>query len=537
MQSSTSAANFTEGAARMASMLHFDIRECVERVEGRKGRGRIVRTEDVLDEEERRKREKRGRGGEEDVMLPLLKRKKEGREGWCGEREYQKEAISVCRGRSGFLVSPCASGKTVMGCGILFENGGKGMILTTRFADQWKETLESLFLPGLKGCSVKLYRSPKEVDIFDIGDVAICTYGVLFGDSVQAKALRQVRRTTLILDEAHAAASPCILSSLKKMKFENVIALTATKVREDEEISKLEEVVGGTIHEVDRSKLVGGGYVNDVRCVNILLPKMEGKSLSSLSCCPVARTIHPAKMKCLSHSLLRLQEMGHKTLVFCDDLFCLNYSFSKMKEIGPSLSCLGPVSMLTQKEERMCIFSDFGEEGRDPCCVFVSRTGDEALDVPYASAAVILWNQWGSRRQIVQRMGRLARPFGLDPVFLVLVSDDEREFLAVEKRNAYLLANGYSVQDVRMGQGKEGVLSSSSPLSSSLFSEVDLSSLPGEEDSFCSLVSLEKKKRKNKKTFSSGRGHGTKSKHRLFLSRSRRLKEGTKQRGVGRLLP
>jgi superfamily II DNA or RNA helicase len=535
MQSRSSAANFTEGAARMASMLHFDIMKCVEKVEKRKGRGRIVRTEDVLDEEEGRKQGKRGRGGEEDAMLPLLKRKKEGS---YGEREYQKEAISVCRGRSGFLVSPCASGKTVMGCGILFQNGGKGMILTTRFADQWKETLDSLFLPGLKGCSVKLYRSPKEVDIFDTGDVAICTYGVLFGDSVQAKALRQVRRTTLILDEAHAAASPCILSSLKKMKFENVVALTATKVREDEEIFKLEEVVGGTIHEVDRSKLVRGGYVNDVGCVNVLLPKMEGRLLSSLSSCPVVRTIHPSKMKCLAHSLLRLQEMGHKTLVFCDDLFCLSYSFSKMKEMTPSLSCLGPVSMLTQKEERTSIFSDFGKEGRDPCCVFVSRTGDEALDVPYASAAVILWNQWGSRRQIVQRMGRLARPFGLDPVFLVLVSDDEREFLAVEKRNAYLLENGYFVQDVRLGKGKEGALSSSSPLSSALFSGVDLSCLPGEEDSFCSLVSLEKKKRKKKKAKPKSRrkAHGGTSKHSLFLSRSRAGKIRTKQGGVGGLL-
>ena len=79
----------------------------------------------------------------------------------------------------------------------------------------------------------------------------------------------------------------------------------------------------------------------------------------------------------------------------------------------------------------------------------MSRTGDEAVDLPSASAGIVFWNNWQSRRQIVQRIGRLARPHaGPPPVFLILHADDEKEKAISKHREKYMVEHGFVIKSV-----------------------------------------------------------------------------------------
>ena len=62
-------------------------------------------------------------------------------------RPYQWNCVRACRDKSGFVVAPCGSGKTLIGLLVAVFNGGRFLVLTTRFPEQWKKTLESYFLP------------------------------------------------------------------------------------------------------------------------------------------------------------------------------------------------------------------------------------------------------------------------------------------------------------------------------------------------------------------------------------------------------
>ena len=89
--------------------------------------------------------------------------------------------------------------------------------------------------------------------------------------------------------------------------------------------------------------------------------------------------------------------------MFCDDLFCLHWAHAIAKA-----SCkfvVGTVSMETAMADRTRIIDEFSAS-QNPVVLFISRTGDEALDIPTASGAIVFRNNWASRRQIVQRIGR-----------------------------------------------------------------------------------------------------------------------------------
>jgi DNA excision repair protein ERCC-3 len=110
--------------------------------------------------------------------------------------------------------------------------------------------------------------------------------------------------------------------------------------------------------------------------------------------------------------------------------------------------------MSTPREERRVIIDSF-EHSTNAAILFVSRTGDEALDVPSASAGIVFWNHWASRRQIVQRIGRLSRvSIGPSPVFYVLLADDPREIQASKHREEYLSSHGFVVDNVALADSR-----------------------------------------------------------------------------------
>ena len=359
-------------------------------------------------------------------------------------RDYQWYVTKLSFRKSGFIVAPCGSGKTLMGLLLAVLNGGRFLVLTTRYAKQWKTTLDHFFF-SFGGSRVRMFGD--DDGFCEPPDAVIATYHAFIApaQSMMARVLKQLPYETVILDEAHGAAARTNLQLIDALHAKYKYALTATKVREDAELEKLEARVGPTLVEVDRHILVAQGFVADVTCLHLIVeytPVLEaivGRTMSL--------AIQPFKTQLLCSVLQKLMKQGHRPLVFCDDLFCLNWTARIVKSSG--IPVTGVISMRTPHDDREKSIQSF--QRADPTAVlFLSRTGDEALDIPGATAGIVFWNHWASRRQIVQRLGRIARlSDGPSPVFVILLSDDTKELEVSTHREIYLKNHGFATMRSR----------------------------------------------------------------------------------------
>jgi DNA excision repair protein ERCC-3 len=351
--------------------------------------------------------------------------------------------------KSGFVIAPCGCGKTLIGLLVAVLNGGRFMILTSRYPEQWKVALDEFFRPIDAAITVVVSSAPPPGVI---PDVFISTYSAFCPGNERLRFTKHLVYDTVVLDEAHCAASSANLAMIDRLHAVRWCALTATLVREDKELTKLEERIGPVMAEVERGRLVQEGYIPDVNITNIVVPYDNVAQLETHIGRQNALALHPNKIQVLLQVLRVLTAESHKIIVFCDDLFCLRWTSGIVKSSG--FPCVGTISMATPMDARACIIKSF-EDSRISTILFVSRTGDEALDVPSASAGIVFWNGWASRRQIVQRIGRLSRIHEKKhPVFLTLLADDSKEYEASKHRETYMRQHGFIVHTEALSASK-----------------------------------------------------------------------------------
>ena len=370
-------------------------------------------------------------------------------------REYQRKCVDtvLAANSGGFIVAPCAAGKTFMALLLAMENGGNFIVLTTRYSRQWYDAILKFFVQKAT-CSVVHLTS---ANLFGINTILasptifISTYSLFLAhrDSLLVRSLQQQRFETLILDEGHSAAASETLKLIQNMNCAECFVFTATPVREDDRLEALQTYVGNTLVTIDRKMLEKEGYVATVRCYNIRLPyKNEyGGLMKDATHRSRLLAINPPKMRALDATLRMLYAQQHKTLVFCDDLFCLEWAYAHMVNLNHTI--VAKISMHTPQSERLTAIAQFSL-ANIPTILFISRTGDEALDVPEASAIVMFWNCWASRRQIIQRIGRISRPFGVEAISILLYSNTSRDIHTIEHRTQYLRTHNYEVVDARL---------------------------------------------------------------------------------------
>jgi DNA excision repair protein ERCC-3 len=348
-------------------------------------------------------------------------------------RDYQTRAVEAVidrdeRGtcvRSGMIVLPCGSGKTLVGCAIAYGVGVRCIVMTTNATHQWKATLARWF-PTLRVMEVG-------VDVFTPSyDVALLTYTSAVA-STQAAVLNVLRLgcEVLLLDEVHAAAADCHLKMIQKIRCKVCVGLTATPVREDERFKGIESFVGRVLHASHRSDLVRQGYLSQVHCENPIVPMPFETTTNRAS------VLNPYKIAAMDAILHYLA--GEKTIVFCDDVRCLKMVHTHL--VHRHVSLCGPLSMESTAEERKLHMRRFQ---CDRSVITMSRVGDEAFDIPEASALIVLWNGWASRRQLIQRLGRISRPGHVGRAF-VLLSDIASELERAKHRDTFVAREGYPV--------------------------------------------------------------------------------------------
>lgn len=251
------------------------------------------------------------------------------------------------------------------------------------------------------------------------------------------------------------------------------LGLTATLVREDDRINDLNFLIGPKLYEANWLDLTRAGHIANVSCCEVwcemdkdfyreYLREVRCEPPRAVSLCwwqaglqgaavwpcmqdhPNRRialaVMNPEKFRACEF-LLRYHEETRrdKVIVFSDNIFALQ---EYAKRMGKPFIYGG-----TSHQERTKVLSIF-KNSSSINTVFLSKVGDNSLDIPEANVLIQISSHAGSRRQEAQRLGRILRAkrggevtgaSEFNAFFYTLVSKDTQEMFFSAKRQRFLI--------------------------------------------------------------------------------------------------
>lgn len=384
----------------------------------------------------------------------------------CHIRSYQEISLNKMlgngRARSGIIVLPCGSGKTLVGITAISTIKKSAIILCTSAVsvEQWKQSI--LLFTTINPYSVSRFTSDcKEwfenynVENTSQGGILITTYSML---SFSGKRSYDVQRIInkifaynwgiMILDEVHVVPAQMFRKVVSSVLHQCKLGLTATLVREDDKIEDLNFLIGPKLYEANWQDLSDKGHIAKVECSEVwcemtaefyreyLIQDTSKKRLLSI--------MNPVKIQMCEYLIQKHEAQGDKIIVFSDSVFALKEYAIKMKK--PFI--YGP----TSQTERMKILKQFQINSKINT-LFLSKVGDTSIDLPEATCLIQISSHFGSRRQEAQRLGRVLRAKkrnnpNFKAYFYSLVSKDTEEMHYSAKRQQFLIDQGYSFKTI-----------------------------------------------------------------------------------------
>jgi len=348
-------------------------------------------------------------------------------------RDYQHDWVSrFIETKSGVLVGPPGSGKTVAALGILSRVGGETLILvpSRELVRQWRDEL--LAHTSLDESQVGEYHGGTK----EIRPVTIATYRTAGMD--RHRQLFDSREWGLIIyDEVHHISAPVYRRSTD-LQTRHRLGLSSSPVREDDREKDIYTLIGPPIG-TDWDSLFDSGFVAEpeveIRYVPWTSEDTQNQYVSSHGHQrrQLAAT-NPAKLDELEHLLGSYPD--EQALVFVEYLD-QGRAFADALDV-PFVSGEMP------HHRREKLFEQF-RTGTLSTLV-VSRVGDEGIDLPSAQLAVVASGLGGSRRQGTQRAGRTMRPTGSARMY-VLATRGTREEEFARQRMRYLAEKGVRVTE------------------------------------------------------------------------------------------
>jgi DNA excision repair protein ERCC-3 len=358
-------------------------------------------------------------------------------------RPYQADWVArFADAKSGVLVGPPGSGKTVAAMGIMADVGGETLVLvpSRELAGQWRERVLA-----------DTTLSPEEVGEYHGGEktvrpVTIATYRIAGMD--RHRSLFDSRKWGLIVyDECQRVPSPVSRRSAD-LQTRHRLGLSGSPIREDDLEDRIYTLIGPPIG-TDWEALFDAGYVAEPEVEIRYLPwasethKNEYGASEGHEKRQLAAT-NPAKVREVE-AILR-DNPGSKAIVFVE--------FLEQGEAVAEALGVPFISGETPHARRSRLFDRFRSGELDT--VVVSRVGDEGIDLPDAEVAVAASGLGGSRRQGAQRAGRTMRPVGKARMY-VLATRGTREEEFARQRTQHLAARGVRVREadpVTFGGGR-----------------------------------------------------------------------------------
>ncbi len=373
-------------------------------------------------------------------------------------RPYQSEAVEAWEraGRRGVIVMPTGAGKTLVGMKAmeLVQSSTLVVVPTLELLQQWRERLEKGF-----GIEVGMFGGGKK----ELKGITVTTY-----DSAYIHAERLGNKfMLLIFDECHHLPAQGYRQIAELMASPYRLGLTATMEREDGLHVRLPELIGPKVYEVGAKRLAGRYLAEfDVERIRVSLRpeekaeyernwkvytdylKRRGLTMKGIE--DFHRFLRIAAfdkkgreallarhraLKVAMNSEAKLDKLAEILRGHRDEKTIIFTQFNELVHRISKRFLIPFITHRTSKEERREVLKGF-REGRYKRIVS-SKVLDEGVDVPDASLGIILAGT-GSRREFIQRLGRLLRPKpGKRAKLIEIVSEETRELgISYKRRRA-----------------------------------------------------------------------------------------------------
>lgn len=373
-------------------------------------------------------------------------------------RYYQERALrrmfSNGRARSGIIVLPCGAGKTLTGIVAACTVRKSIFVLTTSAVavEQWIK--QFLDFTNISNTHLLSLTSENKADLWntDEAGVLVSTYTMMSYTRKHRenteRILNQIKEREwglLIFDEVQFVPAPAFRRINEIIRSHCKLGLTATLVREDDLIKDLQWLIGPKLYEANWLELQEKGFLAKVICQEIWCPMTAAFYREYLRSDSAKKrrlwSCNPIKLLTCEYLLKYHEAKGDKVIVFSDNLFALLHVARTLNR--PFI--YGKVS----SAERIIILNKFKNETTFNS-IFLSKVGDNALDIPCANVVIQISFNFASRRQEAQRLGRILRPktktdeHGFNAFFYSLVSKDTQEMIFADKRQQFIIDQGYA---------------------------------------------------------------------------------------------
>ncbi|NAZ38463.1 MAG: DEAD/DEAH box helicase family protein [Acidilobus sp.] len=343
-------------------------------------------------------------------------------------RPYQQEALEAWEKNQarGVIVLPTGAGKTLIAVAGIARLGVKTLIVvvTKEQVKQWLDAISNFTdAAGLLGAFYGDEKRPSYI--------TVTTYQTAF---------RYVDDLTgefafLVFDEAHHLPADKFKAIATHMPAPFRMALSATAVREDGKHEEVFPLVGGIVYQKGAAELMEQGYLAPfiIRRVTVKLRPDEQKVYEELKrryqLFAAGRTfeevleaakkgepnaIEALRVRAQMQSIIQESEskisqavdLARQELEKGSKIIIFTQFKRQAEEIAEKLGAFlihGDID----KDKRLRALEAF-KRAKSGVLV-VTSAGDEGLDIPDANVGILV-SGTGSRRQFIQRLGRLLRP-------------------------------------------------------------------------------------------------------------------------------
>ena len=386
-------------------------------------------------------------------------------------RPYQEVSLSKMfgngRARSGIVVLPCGAGKSLTGIAAASRIRKSCICLCTSSVsvDQWAAQFK--LWSNLTDNEIVRFTSQVKESFPPRKQACVCvtTYNMVSAGGKRSiesqRALAELRGREwgiMLLDEVHVVPAAMFRKVIGIIKTHCKLGLTATLVREDEKVEHLNFLIGPKLYEANWLDLQRDGYIANVQCIEVWCPmtaEFFRKYLSKDQAMKrqVLFCMNPNKfMTCQYLMQFHENQRGDKIIVFSDNIFALReYATALRRPL---------IYGDTSHAERTRVLHAF-KFSNEINTIFLSKVGDNSIDIPEANVIIQISSHGGSRRQEAQRLGRILRPKSEalgsmtrrqeskisdehNAFFYSLVSSDTEEMYFSTKRQQFLIQQGYS---------------------------------------------------------------------------------------------
>lgn len=314
-------------------------------------------------------------------------------------RDYQSKPVERAVRRSGLIVSPCGSGKTVMACEAIARIGRQAIIVLHQIdhAAQWAAEVKSLI--GVE-CGFVGDGQRRWAPITLALPITLSRLTVPDGYGA------------LIFDEVHRSPPEICREAVAGVRAYRRIGLTATPVREDGLTPVIQWLFGPILAEVPHEPLYSAGHLLRPRVEKVFIGDITSEELAEIGVDPTEEpgtwitglVSIPRRRRSIAKHIATYMQGRSCALALCARV-------EQCDDLAESLASTGLRAYAyhgkTSRAARQRILSDT-IEGRVDVITAV-KIADENLNLKPLDTAFVCASL-RSPRQTIQRIGRTMRP-------------------------------------------------------------------------------------------------------------------------------